>query len=312
MASENAQGRTGQVLVRPAALHELTDHLCLQVERREEVRVWDMSGVERLHCGRGHTAILKYAVAEFAIEPVVLRHAAAHGVPVPMVGASTIQPDGSMVMIMEDLGPQTRQADLKDAASAAAAIHACPALPGRPIVDSARLASLPGLSLGWLRALQTEQRWLRAQEIEDGLTRLARVARQRAQGAQMPPYGMCHSEFHPTSLYISDRGTHVLDWARAFTGPGLLDLVSWQGTPKPLDLPAVAELIDAYVTAGGPPSALAARGGLPAHVWASGWFKLWIVEWFLQMTYQRADPENDDDAQRAIGRHLDEAVQCLS
>ena len=43
-------------------------------------------------------------------------------------------------------------------------------------------------------------------------------------GARLAPYGLCHSEFHPTSLHVGASGWRLLDWARAFRGPGLIDL----------------------------------------------------------------------------------------
>ncbi|WP_344899394.1 phosphotransferase [Actinomadura meridiana] len=124
-----------------------------------------MSAVERLFLEGGSTAILKYAVAEFAAEANVLRHASVHGAPVPQLMASTVQGDGSLVMIMEDLGTEIREAGLKDAAEAAVSIHACPPLPGRPVLDADGLAALPGKALGWLDALRAEGRWLDADDI---------------------------------------------------------------------------------------------------------------------------------------------------
>jgi hypothetical protein len=164
----------------------------------------------------------------------------------------------------------------------------------------------------WLATPQDSGRWSKNDELRRDLGRLEKVARRRASGAETPPFGMCHSEFHPTSVHIgvSDRLT-VMDWARAYTGSGLLDLVSWQGTTEPLNLTAVSELITAYVAAGGPQEAIANRGGLPAHVWASGWDKLWIVEWFLESTLRWGDPADDQRTIDAIRRRLAEAVQCL-
>ena len=40
-----------------------------------------------------------------------------------------------------------------------------------------------------------------------------------------------HSEFHPTSLHIGRDGRRLLDFARTFNGPGLLDLASWPPQP---------------------------------------------------------------------------------
>lgn len=43
---------------------------------------------------------------------------------------------------------------------------------------------------------------------------------------------------------------------------GSLDLMSWQGPPRPFDLDSVPEPATAYVAAGGPQEATAERGGL--------------------------------------------------
>ncbi|MWA04625.1 phosphotransferase [Actinomadura sp. LD22] len=303
--------------VRPAVLTALANEIGVKVQRREEVRIWSMSAVERLHLTDGSTLILKYADEVFADEPDVLAHAAKHDVPVPRLLASTRQTDGSAVMILEDLGESVRKPSLADAATAAVSIHQCPPLAGRPVLDDRALVELPVQALQWLDALQAAGRWSDDPfEIRAGLQKLDDVASRRARGATISPYGMCHSEFHPTSLIIQPEGPpRILDMARAYTGNGLLDLVSWQGTPEPLDLEAVKDLIDAYVAAGGTAEAELDRGGLPAHVWAAGWDKLWIVEWFIQSNYRWADPGNparEHAVQQAISRHLWEAVTCLA
>lgn len=312
MASNSEKGRTA-VAVRPATLNALTDRLGITIQRREEIRVWSMSGVERLFLADAETAILKYAIEVFAAEPRILEHAARHRAPVPRLWADLSQDDGSVVMIMEDLGPQVREATLADAATAAVAVHKCPPPLHGPVLNANGLADLPSRALGWLDALQETDRWPGANDFRRDLGKLEKVARRRAGGAAIPPYGMCHSEFHPTSIHIGPgERLAIMDWARAYTGNGLLDLVSWQGTPEPLDLEAVSELITAYVAAGGPPEATADRGGLPAHVWASGWDKLWIVEWFLESTFRWGDPADDQSVRQAISVHLAEAVECLT
>jgi phosphotransferase family enzyme len=303
------------VAARPDTIAALVGQLGAEVDHREEVRVWSMSGVERLHFTDGRTVILKYAVNRFAQEPDVLRHAAGHGVPVPQLLASTIQPDdGNVVMLMEDLGEETCEAALHDAAAAAVAIHRCPALDGVPVLGSAELAQLPLKALAHLTNLQSRGRWLEADTngIRQALERIAEVAERRAQGADIPPFGMCHSEFHPTSIHIGEAGMRILDWARAYTGPGLLDLVSWQGTPEPLDLGKVEDLLDAYLMVGGPAEAKADRGGLPAHVWAGGWDKMWITEWFMESSWRHTTrTDSDGPSQRAILRNLGEVIACL-
>lgn len=93
-----------------------------------------------------------------------------------------------------------------------------------------------------------------------------------------------HSEFHPTSLHIGERGWRLLDFARAFTGPGLLDLASWHGTIEPPHPIRLRVFLEQYVTAGGTPDALAPRGGLTAEHWALGWHRMWAVEWFMEQS----------------------------
>lgn len=165
-----------------------------------------------------------------------------------------------------------------------------------------------------MNRLQEAGRYLEADTngIREALERIERVAELRAVGAEVPPYGLCHSEFHPTSLHMTDRGPYFLDLARAFTGPGLLDLVSWQGTVDPIDLTKVTELLRAYLDAGGPEEAMADRGGLPAERWAGGWFKMWVAEWFLEATLLYADT-SEHDASNQIGtlRDLKEVLECL-
>lgn len=285
---------------------------------RERIRVWEMSGVERLHLPGGGTRVFKYAVGPFTGEPRVLRHAARHGLPVPRVhDAVTLHSPGEdhadyMGLVMADLGSPLREAVLEDAPAAAVAVHAVPPMHGRPVLRSATLAALPGRALDQLAALQAAGRW-RDDRIAERLLALIAVADDRARDAAIPPYGMCHSEFHPTSLLVASEQVWVLDMARAFTGPGLLDLASWQGTTAVPDLGALRELIAAYVAAGGAESALDDRAGLPAEAWALGWHRIEAVAWFIEqaLLWMPAAPERDAAGVAAVVRHLDEAAAAL-
>ncbi|WP_329090120.1 hypothetical protein [Streptosporangium sp. NBC_01469] len=102
-----------------------------------------------------------------------------------------------------------------------------------------------------------------------------------ATGPGHAPIRLCHSEFPPSSLHIGENGGRVLDLARAFNGPGLLDLTSRPGTTDPADPSRVRDLIESHVAIGGRSDALARRGGLTAEAWALGRHRVWIVEWFL-------------------------------
>lgn len=311
MASSSHEGRATPV-VRPGLISELFSRIGGTVVSRVPIREWWMSSVSRVVLGDGRSVILKCAVDVFAAEPAILDHAAKHGVPVPALLASITSTDGSMAMLIEDLGEPVREASIADAAKAAVAVHGCPPRAGLPVLDYDGLVEMPLRALAWLRRLQNDERWLSADDIRVSLERVADVARERAAGVEIPPFGTCHSEFHPTSIHIGQHGLRVLDWARSYNGPGLLDLVSWQGTQEPIDLNAVSHLIDAYVTAGGAVEATARRGDLPAHVWAAGWDKLWICEWFIQQAARWQDPADDAATEKAVRRHLGEVIECLT
>lgn len=284
-----------------------------RVVRREPVHVWALSTVERVRLGDGGTVILKSAIAPFTGEADVLHYAAHHGVPVPAVLAADRQDDAHLWMLLEDLGEHPEaDASLRQGAAAAVAVHGCPSMPSLPVMDAQELASLPGRALGSLALLQEAGRWEDTADVRRSLGRLATVAERRATGTTTPPFGMCHSEFHPTSMHTGPAGLRILDWARAFTGPGLLDLASWRDTPLPLDTEAIAEMIDAYLTAGGAESAAANRGGLPPEVWAGGWHRVWICDWYLQQCVRwMPDPSADEATRRVVRRHLTEAEDCL-
>jgi hypothetical protein len=302
--------------VENATVDALFDDLCAQAElpagtRREEVRRWALSGVERLGLPEGATMFFKFATVPFADEARVLRHVARHGVPVPLVLAAVEHTD-ALGMLLEDLGDPVRPPTLQEAAQAAVATHCTPPLPGLPLLDDAALAQLPSSALTTLTDLREAGRWQDTDDIHRGLDNLHRVADERARDAELLPFGLCHSEFHPTSLHVTPNGWRLLDWARAFHGPGLLDLASWQGTTRVPDLAAFDDLLDAYAAAGGPPEAHATRGGLAPGRWAFGWHRLWVIDWYLQQcTTWINNPTSDPTYQRVVRRHLAEALECL-
>lgn len=127
----------------------------------------------------------------------------------------------------------------------------------------------------------------------------------------MAPFGLCHSEFHPTSLHISERGWRLSDFTRGFTGPGLLDLASWHGTLDDPQPERTHELIKSYVAAGGPHEALAMRGGLDAASWALGWHRVWVVDWFAEQIERGWAQGAEHKWTTAISRHLSEARTLL-
>lgn len=295
-------------------LDEITDATGRRAPTRLPLRVWSMSGVERLTYPDGTTAVLKYAREPFTQEDRILRAAAWAGVPVPRVLGSA-QRGGLLVMVLEDLGDPQREATDSEAATAAALLHATAPPPSLPTLDQDTLAALPGRALGHLRRLQAAGRWTEGTEDLTGiLYALAHASKKKAVGALTAPFGWVHSEYHPSSLHIGPRGWHLLDFAHSFTGPGLLDLASWQGLTlrQPPDPARLRGLINAYIAAGGPRDALARRGGLPPEAWALGWHRVWAIEWFLEQAHRWInDPAKDPGAVKVVRRHLISAADLL-
>lgn len=272
--------------------------------QREHVRVWAHSGVERLRFADGTSVVFKYADSPFDTEHVALRLAEHHGVPVPALLAARTIP-GMLGMLLEDLGEPVRDADDRDGAHAAVTLHrVTTGAPRMTRLDTSALADLP-------RRITDRLQRLDLVHLAGNARALDTVAASRASGAELPPFGLCHSEFHPTSLHISRNGWRLLDLARAFIGPGLLDLASWHGT---LDNPQPArtlDLIESYVAAGGSRQALTMRGGLDTASWALGWHRAWAVDWFTEQIELGWAQEAQDSWTTAINRHLGEACALL-
>ncbi|MFD7298583.1 aminoglycoside phosphotransferase family protein [Streptomyces sp. NPDC059897] len=297
---------------------DLLHNLCTATGRptpvREEVRVWSMSGVERITFPDRTTAIFKYAKRPFDSEDQALRLAHTLGIPVPKVYASAVR-DGRLGMLIEDLGPAAREADDLDGAAAAVVVHGARTAPPLALLDEEALRALPARALDHLRALRKADRWAAedTDDIEQALDLLARAAPHRATGATLAPFGWVHSEFHPTSLHIGRGNTwRLLDFARAFTGPGLLDLASWHGTIEAPDPARLRTFIEQYVAAGGTPDALTPRGELPAEQWALGWQRVWSVEWFMEQAIRWVnDPATDPAYIKVVRRHLTDVLRLL-
>lgn len=272
---------------------------------REPLRVWAHSGVERLRFPGLASVVLKYADAPFDREHLALRLAARHGVPVPRVHAARTAP-GALLMIMDDLGEPAREASDHEGACAAVRLHAVGAVadPWLARVDTATLTAMPSRMAARLAGLDLA-------EVAGMARTLDTVAAYRAPGAELPPFGLCHSEYHPTSLHIGPRNWHLLDFARAFIGPGLLDLASWHGTIADPDTARTQALIESYAAAGGHRQALATRGGLDAASWALGWHRTWVASWYTEQVERGWAKGAEDTWTAAITRHLTEAARLL-
>lgn len=113
----------------------LLDDLCTLVGKpipeRAEIRVWGMSGVERVTFPDGTTAVFKYAKEPFDREAQALRVAHQRGLPVPELYATAMQ-DKWLGMLMDDLGTPVRDADDLDGVAAAVMLHAARPAGGLP------------------------------------------------------------------------------------------------------------------------------------------------------------------------------------
>jgi hypothetical protein len=280
--------------------------------RREPIRTWRLSHVERLHLPDGRTAVFKCTGEPFCGEADALHWAAHHNVPVPALHAATIH-SGVLGMILEDLGEQTRAATDATAAMAAARLHTTGPIPDRPPLGRAALQALPAAARAHLAQLHAEGRFPDTDDIRHTLTRLERLAGRRAIGAELPPFGFCHGEFHPTSLHIGWSGWRLLDFGMAHNGPGLLDLATWLTTRLPANLPRMRNLIKAYAGAGGAGTASTHRGGLPPENWALGWHRVHAATWQLEQAAQGVNDAGTDPAcAPVVRRQLNGALKLLA
>jgi hypothetical protein len=272
--------------------------------QREPIRVWARSGVERIRLEDGGTVVFKYAEAPFDREHIALREASAAGLPVPDLVAAHAE-GGQLGMLLEDLGEPVREATDQDGAGPAVRLHRIPGSEALDELSAASLAALPA------RIYERAKRFDLTPQTIAAARALSVAAAVRVQGAELPPFGLCHSEFHPSSLHIGPGGWHLLDLARAFVGPGLIDLASWHGTIEAPNPDRTTELIGAYIKAGGASSALADRGGLPAERWALGWHRVWVANWFAEQVERGWARGAMETWSKAVERHTLEAADLL-
>lgn len=281
------------------------------VVARKVLWQWALSRVERVALGGDRSVILKRSRTPLTDEGRIIDHLSGGRVPLPTLLFA--HSDGNILtLLMEDLGPSSRPPTLTEAAMAAVQTHAAPPPPGLVVLDQGGLRGLPSSALDSLDYLEDEGRWQDTQPLRDSLIQISRMAPKLSRDATMPPFGLCHSEFHPTSLHVGTRKTALVDWARAFVGPGLLDIASYAGTDSAPDPIACRLLLDAYVAAGGAGEAGSGRAGLPAAYWALFWHRVWVVEWFLKSCATwMTDPRQDMVYRPVVERHVREAFSLL-
>lgn len=270
---------------------------------------WTLSRVERVHLNNGTSVIVKRSRTPLTDEGRILRHISLSDIPLPDLYYSRRRGD-ILTLVLEDLGPPAREATLQEAAMVAVRTHAASPPNRLPLLDAAALEGLPSRTLASVDQLTEGGRWPESAAVRSALERLQRVAESLSVGAELPPFGLCHSEFHPSSVHIGSEKLGLLDWAQAFVGPGLLDLASYGGTGLPPDPAACLPLIDAYIAEGGAAEARSPRAGLPAENWALFWHRCWTVEWFIRSCATwMTDTAKDGVYQETVQRHLDEALQ---
>lgn len=278
---------------------------------RHPMQTWSLSTVERVGLLDGSTVICKYARWPFTTEARVLRAAATRAVPVPAVLAATAL-DDTTIMLLEDLGDPIAQPTDRLGATAAARLHRARLLvDGLERWDGPALAGLPDAMFELLRQLDADGRLRLTDDVVRILTDLARRAAALAAGAETPPFGFVHGELHPTSLHVGTAGWRLLDFGMAFTGPGILDFATWQGTRQPPNPGRLRTQIEAYVANGGTRRARTRRGGLPAEYWALGWHRLWSAAWLLRLIAAGSDGFGRSRAEDVIHRQIRTASELL-
>ena len=282
------------------------------VIRRETLSDWQLSRVERVYLDDGSTIILKRSKSPLVDEGRVLSGLRDSDIPVPSLHLAHLEGD-VLTLVMEDAGPPKRQPTVSDAAEMAVRIHATPPPAGLSVLHREALLAFPVKMRQGIDELASSGRWGRTHHMFILLTGIEDAAPSLVQGATHPPFGLCHSEFHPTSVPIGTKRTVVIDWAQAYVGPGLLDLASWfQYGARPPTSEQCRSMIDAYAAAGGPEEALEPRGSLPPEDWAPFWNRLWVVEWFVRScTSWMKDLTQDLVWEDAVERHLREALSFV-
>lgn len=278
---------------------------------REVLWSWPQSHVERITVDGPATFVLKRARPPLTDEDRILRHLEDQSVPVPHVVLSC-RDGGQLTMLLEDLGPTLRDATLDEAAHLAVRIHRATPPSDLRLLDTEALRAIPRAVSEGMDVLEAAGRWTDTERLRTLLHGAERIVERLVDGAQGPPFGLCHSEFHPSSIHIGARRSGLLDLAQAFVGPGLLDLASYRNTAEPARPDVCRALIDAYCTAGGAPGAATSRAGLPAERWALAWHSLWISSLFTRYaTTWMQDRQQDPAYARAVTAHLAEALDLV-
>lgn len=280
--------------------------------RRETVRAGSHGGVERLRFPNGLTLIHKYGHTPLAHEAATHRVLQAAGVPVATLHSSEVR-EQHMTIVMEDLGEAERPATQDEVLALLLQLHAVPTPRGGPSLSEYTMVTLPDRARWHLDRLSDYGRWTNVVgRLTTDLEKVRKISADRAAGADKEPFGWVHTEFAGRGAHVGRKGVRLIDFARSYAGPVLLDLVSWgDGLDRARPREARA-FLERYVDLGGPASTLDRRAGLAAERWALAWLRVWRVEWYLQQSASRfADPALDPTRQALVLRNLDQALDLF-
>ena len=282
-----------------------------QVIGREVLQSTGFSRVERVTLDGGASYIAKRGMYLATDEARTIR--ALHGSPIPIAEMYVADTEGEfLTMLMEDLGPASRQPSIAEAGEMAVLMTRTEPPDHLPTEGRESLQRLPQSIMAGIERLVSEGTWTNPDRVMRPVKDIAKAAPGLSSSAEMRPFGLCHREYHPTSLHIGTRKTALLDWQRTYVGPLLPCLANWFDTVDAPDLKACRRLIGEYVPAGGGREALDVRSDLRPEVWAFFWQRVAAAEWWItsQIEWQTSDTRNSG-WQRAVERAIVDAQWLL-
>ena len=282
-----------------------------KVVDREVLQSTRLSRVERVTLEDGATYIAKRATHLLIDEVDTIR--ALRGSPIPMADMYVADIKGeSLTMLMEDLGPIKIQPTIEDAGEMAARMTQTTPPDHLPTEGRESLERLPqNIRIG-IEQLVSLGTWENPDRIRRPVEDIVKSASELGSGTEIRPFGLCHREYHPTSLHIGTKKTALVDWQRTYVGPLLPCLANWFPIADAPNLEACRQLIKAYVSKGGDPEAQEKRGYLRPESWAFFWQRVGAAEWWINSQIKRQTSDTQDGSwQRAVERVIVDAQWLL-
>jgi hypothetical protein len=282
-----------------------------EVVDREVLQSTRLSRVERVIIDDGTTYIAKRGTHLLVDEVDTIR--SLHGSPIPIAELYVADIKGeSLTMLMEDLGPVKIQPTIEDAAEMAVRMTQTTPPDHLPTEGRESLERQPQNIKSGIEQLVSLGTWENPDRIRRPLDDIVKAASDLSSGTELRPFGLCHREYHPTSLHIGTKKTALVDWQRTYVGPLLPCLVNWFPIADAPNLKACRRLIKAYISEGGDPEAQEKRGDLRPESWAFFWQRVGAAEWWInsQINWQTNDTQ-DGSWQRAVERAIVDAQWLL-